>query len=80
MRVRFTRSARRHRLGKAHVLEVVNTHSPQSMVDERGERLIWIGSDSRGLELEVIGLVIADELLIIHAMPYQFRRKGTYGN
>lgn len=39
------------------------------------ERLLWIGPDDRGLELEVIAIVEPDYLLVIHVMPHQFRRR-----
>ena len=39
------------------------------------ERLLWIGTDDRGLELEVIAIVETDFLLVIHVMPHQYRRR-----
>ena len=39
------------------------------------ERLLWIGPDDRGMELEVIAIVEPDYLLVIHVMPHQFRRR-----
>jgi len=39
------------------------------------ERRKWIGVDDRGLELEIVGVVLDDgTLLIIHVMPTSFRR------
>lgn len=35
----------------------------------------WIGHDSRGIELEIIGIVLPNLLLVIHAMPTAFRRR-----
>ena len=43
--------------------------------DEMRERLLWIGPDDRGLELEVVAIVEPDQLLVIHVMPRQFRRR-----
>ena len=76
-RVRFTKSARRHRIGKARALHVMNTVAPVSVAadDEMRERLLWIGPDDRGLELEVVAIVEPDQLLVIHVMPRQFRRR-----
>lgn len=35
----------------------------------------WIGRDDRGLELEIVARELeADSLLVIHVMPYDFRR------
>ncbi len=39
------------------------------------ERLLWVGPDDRGLDLEVIAIVEPDYLLVIHVMPHQFRRR-----
>jgi len=77
VKVRFTQSARRHRIGKAYAMHVINTTLPITVpTDEQlPDRLVWIGKDDRGLELEVVGLVEPDYLLIIHVMPYEFRRR-----
>jgi hypothetical protein len=40
-----------------------------------GRNLRWIGIDDRGLELEIIAVVTPEYLLVIHVMPYRFRRK-----
>jgi len=37
------------------------------------ERLLWIGPDDRGLDLEVITIVEPDYMLVIHVMPHRFR-------
>lgn len=74
MEVRFTKSARKHKLGKWRVLEVIQGVEPTVQQDARGDRLLWIGKDNRGLEIEVVGLALDDVLLIIHAMPAKFRR------
>jgi hypothetical protein len=43
---------------------------------ELDERLVWIGEDDRGVELEVIGIDLSDYLLIIHVMPTAYRRRS----
>ncbi len=76
-RVRFTRSARKHRIGTAHVLAAMNAAGDPQRIPATGdldERLLWIGPDDRGVVLEVIGIDLPDYLLIIHAMPRGFRR------
>ena len=39
----------------------------------------WVGDDDRGLELEIIGVIVEIDgeptMLIIHAMPTALRRK-----
>lgn len=39
------------------------------------ERFLWIGEDDRGVVLEIMGIELSDYLLIIHVMPYSYRRK-----
>jgi hypothetical protein len=36
--------------------------------------MLWVGKDSRGLELEIVALDLPEYLLVIHAMPRAFRR------
>jgi hypothetical protein len=67
----FTRSARRHRVGKAHALHVTNTADP--VVDDDG--IGWIGPDDRGIELEVYLVERPDLFLVIHVMPTELRRR-----
>lgn len=43
--------------------------------EDTDEKWLWIGPDDRGLVLEVIGLPIENNImLIIHVMPFEFRR------
>lgn len=37
------------------------------------ERLVWIGVDDRGIELEIVALVLPDALVVIHVMPTSLR-------
>ena len=72
------RPARRHRIGKAHALHVINTVDsiavpPTEVADAR---LVRIGPDDRGIELEIVALDLPDEWLVIHVMPTALRRKG----
>ena len=69
-------SARKHRVGRGHALHVMNTGEPivSPATDDRAERRTWIGNDDRGLELEIVAVVLADELLVIHVMPTALRR------
>ncbi|HVV77201.1 MAG TPA: hypothetical protein VHC43_14315 [Mycobacteriales bacterium] len=49
--VKFTRSARKPRIGKAHVLAAMaDAGTPIRLPAEEGldERLVWIGQDDRG--------------------------------
>ncbi len=75
--VRFAKSARKHRIGKAHALFVLESYEPTLVLASVGQdqKLLWIGQDDRGLELEVIALELSDCILVIHVMPRIFRRR-----
>ena len=75
--VRFTRSARKHRIGKAHAVYVMEHHQPQTIPgdEQRDPQYVWIGDDDRGVELEIVAIDLPDMLLVIHVMPTAFRRK-----
>lgn len=46
------------------------------VVTEEGkdERLVYIGVDDRGRELEIIAVLMPEYFLVIHVMPTAFRR------
>lgn len=85
MEVRFTKSARRHKIGRAHALHVMNTTVPTETVNGLGETEVrFVGPDDRGVELEIAAVVIPgrdrtdtrgtdDLLLVLHVMPTVFR-------
>lgn len=37
-------------------------------------RLVWIGEDDRGIELEIVALDLPNALVVIHVMPTALRR------
>ena len=82
-KIHFAQSARKHRIGKAHALWVVNRFEAIRAVasDESGkaDRLMWVGRDDRGLELEIIAIELEETLLVIHVMPTSFRRRKANG-
>lgn len=47
-----------------------------AVAEDLQERLVWIGPDDRGVELEIVAIVEPDYLLVIHVMPHQFRRRS----
>ncbi|GAA4989061.1 hypothetical protein GCM10025792_41530 [Pseudonocardia tropica] len=52
VRVRFTRPARRYRIGTVHAMYVIETVDPVavSATETADARLVWIGPDDRGIE------------------------------
>jgi hypothetical protein len=78
--IRFTQSARRHRIGRASARHVVATTEPTPVTTSSGANAwLYIGPDERGRELEIIALEVqpADAaqpyLLVIHVMPTKLR-------
>lgn len=77
-KVRLTQSARKRRIGKAHIIAAMDRAGEPTRFPSEGdldERLLWIGEDDRGVVLEIIGIELPGYLLIIHVMPYGYRRK-----
>ncbi len=37
-------------------------------------RLVWVGIDDRGIELEIVALDLEDAVVVIHVMPTNLRR------
>lgn len=74
--IRFTKTSRKHKIGKAHAMSVIESENPKVIQDRDGfdKKLVWIGSDDRGLGLEIVGLDLEDMILIIHVMPVSYRR------
>ena len=76
--IRFTSDARKHKIGAAHARFVVENNVAERTPgqNEFEHRLFWVGIDDRGLELEIAGVEFDDEILIIHVVPTNFRRRG----
>lgn len=74
--IRWYRSARRHRIGKAHAMHVITTVEPVLVPasETLDARLVWIGVDDRGIELEIVALDLGDTVVVLHVMPTSLRR------
>lgn len=70
--IKFTKSARKHKIGISRDLYVISNNYPLSL--DNLDEINWIGADQRGLVLEIHGFVEEDVLRIIHVMPHRFRR------
>lgn len=73
--VKFARSARKHKIGKAHALAAMVNAGPPHVVPAHGdydERLVWIGRDDRNVELQIVAAVKPDALLVIHIQPTSY--------
>ncbi len=76
--VPFANSAGRHRVGKAHALAALEDAGQPTVVPtpshELDDRLVFVGTDDRGIELEIIAIQLPEFLYVIHVMPTEFRR------
>jgi hypothetical protein len=54
--IRFSRSARRHKIGKAHAYHVMSTSEPTIVTDPQTKQkaMTWIANDTRQRELEIV--------------------------
>lgn len=77
MHIKFTQAARKHRIGKARVTYVVENYEYLELKsdDEKKIQYVWVAEDDRGMELEIIGVVLESYVLITHVMPTSFRRR-----
>ena len=77
-KVRFTRDARKHKIGHARARFVIENNEPMQRpgLFKNEKKLTWIGIDDRGLELEVICIEDEYEIFIIHVMPTIFIKRG----
>lgn len=65
--VRWYRSARRHRIGKSHAMFVINSTTPDHVpaTATADARLVWIGEDDQGIELEMVALDLDDAIVVV---------------
>lgn len=56
-----------------HVIDTVELIAVPA-TETADARLLWIGPDDRGVELEIVALDLPDEWLVIHVMPTALRR------
>lgn len=83
MRVKFTESTRKHKVGHANVLFVMGSVDPAVGTRPTGEaEYRWTGVDERGRELDIIAIEAVDDrspagevvLLVIHVFPTALKK------
>ena len=57
-------------------MHVITTGESQAVpaTEVADARLVWIGLDDRGIELEIVALDLDEAVVIIHVMPTDLRR------
>ncbi len=82
--IRFTRAARRHRIGGSSVRFVLARTSPAGFTTAVGNPAWrWVGVDERDRELEIVAVEVHGDrdpepvLLVLHVMPTHYRKKPS---
>jgi hypothetical protein len=57
-------------------MHVINSTVPLRVpaTETADARMVWIGPDDRGIELEIVALDLEKELVVIHVMPINLQR------
>ncbi len=86
--VRFARSATRHRISKDRIRHVIVNYlnyrirfqePPQEGLGQRSIRIVYLGTDANGQELEVMAVELeSGDLYVIHAMPLCKKYRTRY--
>ena len=79
--IRFTRSARKHRVGQARAVHVVE--HPYAVLRQirrdQPDVVMFLGDDDTGRALEVGAVEVSEDLLlVIHAMDLRDKFRGPY--
>jgi hypothetical protein len=83
--VRFARSATRHRISKDRIRHVIANYRirfqepPQEGLGQRSIRIVFLGTDANGQELEVMAVELeSGDLYVIHVMPLRKKYRTRY--
>jgi hypothetical protein len=79
--IEFTQSARKHRIGRARVRQVLADPVVEAILPAGGdkqERLVFLGDDASGRALEVMAVRTDRGLLVIHAMDLRLKWRHLY--
>lgn len=59
-------------------MHVINTIEPVHVpaTEALDARLLWVGEDDRGIELEIVALDLPHAVVVIHVMPTGLRRRS----
>lgn len=79
--IEFTQSARKHRIGRARVRQVLMDPVVEAVLPaESGlqERLVFLGDDESGRALEVMAVRTDRGVLVIHAMDLRPKWRQLY--
>jgi hypothetical protein len=75
MRVRISRSARKHKLSAGRIRQALTN---AMLVREEADAAVYVGADDEGVEIELV--IVPDDrsdggFTVIHVMPTQWRQR-----
>jgi hypothetical protein len=80
--IRFTKAARKHRIGRTSVRNAMASRAPTRTTTDQGDvAWLYVGLDERNRELEIIAVEVERKedheafLLVIHVMPTKLRKR-----
>jgi len=79
--IEFAQSARKHRIGRGRVRQVLADPLAEAVLpaeEGRQERLVFIRDDATGRALEVMAVRTDSGLLVIHAMDLRPKWRAVY--
>lgn len=79
--IEFTQSARRHKVGRGRIRQVLADPVAVVRIEEESGprvRLLFLGDDATGRALEVIAVEERDRLVVIHAMDLRAKFRRLY--
>ena len=87
-RLRFARSALKHRVSHERAAYVINhcqavllQPPPADAPDDHDDRLVFLGDDRDGVALEIVAIEgTSGELLVIHAQKLRRKNRSAYGD
>lgn len=82
VKVEFAVSTRRHRVGRARVLQVLANPRARFVIADpagRDDRIVFLGDDHTGRALEVMAVELEDgTLFVIHVMDLRAKYRAAY--
>ncbi len=76
--VKITSGARKHEISRKRIEQALINQSFSATLSIAGSdpKVVYLGNDDKGMEIEIIAVVLPGLLLVIHAMPTHYRRRN----
>ena len=76
--LRIVSGARKHGLSRRRIEQALAGHvlAETTLSGSTDPKIRFVGLDERGVEIEVVAVVLPGVLLVIHAMPTRFRGRS----